>query len=69
MRKCSHNKCKNHKKDVYRWQLTDSRGYSCGIVCKDCEAMQKSKYKPVIFEDPQKYLQEMADCGEDIDNF
>ena len=27
--RCSHNECKNDNKDVSRWELTDSRGYSC----------------------------------------
>jgi len=66
---CSHYECKNKGKNVERWQLTDSRGYSCGTVCNDCIDQQKSKYKPIIFEDPQEYLEEMADCGENIYNF
>ena len=38
---CSHNECKNDNKDVSRWELTDSRGYSCGVVCNDCHDKQK----------------------------
>ena len=66
---CSHFECKNKDKNVDRWQLTDSRGYSCGTVCNDCINRQKSKFKPVIFEDPHKYLEEMNRCGENTDKF
>ena len=41
--RCSHYKCKNINKDVSRWELTDSRGYSCGVVCNDCHDKQKAK--------------------------
>ena len=43
---CSHRDCKNDNKNVSRWELTDSRGYSCGIVCNDCHDKQKAKYRP-----------------------
>ena len=66
---CSHSDCKNKDKDVTRWTLTDSRGYSCGTVCSDCENKQMGKFKPVIFSDPQEYLKEMVDCGENVDGF
>ena len=69
MKICSYSECKNKNKDVNRWTLTDSRGYGCGTVCSDCVDSQRSKFKPVIFEDPQKYLQEMADFGENIDEY
>ena len=66
---CSHRDCKNDNKNVSRWELTDSRGYSCVIVCNDCHQKQKSKYNPIIFQDPHDYLQYMAECGENIDNY
>ena len=66
---CSHSDCKNKDKDVTRWTLTDSRGYGCGTVCSDCENKQMGKFKPVIFSDPQEYLKEMVDCGENVDGF
>ena len=66
---CSHSDCKNNNKDVTRWTLTDSRGYGCGTVCSYCENMQKGKFKPVIFKDPQEYLKEMVECGENVDGF
>ena len=40
--RCSHYKCKNINKDVSRWELTDSRGYYCGVVCNDCNDNQKA---------------------------
>ena len=46
--KCGNTHCKNDNKDVSRWELTDSRGYSCGVVCNDCHDKQKSKYNPII---------------------
>ena len=66
---CSHSDCKNKDKDVTRWTLTDSRGYGCGTVCGYCENMQKCKFKPVIFKDPQEYLKEMVECGENVNDF
>ena len=67
--RCSNSECKNSdNKDVYRWQLTDALGFSCGTVCKGCADKQKAKYKSVIFKDPQAYRQEMAECGENIDD-
>ena len=66
---CSHSDCKNNNKDVTRWTLTDSRGYSYGTDCSYGENMQKGKFKPVIFKDPQEYLKEMVECGENVDGF
>ena len=67
--KCENTHCKNYNKDVSRWELIDSRGYSCGIVCNDCHDKQKAKYNPIIFQDSHDYLQYMADCGENIDGY
>ncbi len=48
--KCENTHCKNDNKDVSRWELIDSRGYSCGVVCNDCHDKQKAKYNPIILE-------------------
>ena len=68
MTNCSNTHCSKDGKDVERWQLTDSLGYPCGLVCTDCHDQQKSKYKSVIFDDPHDYRQHMAECGENIDS-
>jgi hypothetical protein len=67
--RCTNDRCKNHDKKVERWKLIDSRGYPCGTVCNYCHDIQKSMYNPVIFGDSNDYLQEMADCGENIYNY
>ena len=40
-----------------RYELTDAAGNSCGYVCEDCEAAQRAKYKPSIFEPGTRYAQ------------
>ena len=66
--RCKHESCKNDGKDIERWDLTDSMGYPCGTVCKDCVDAQKSTFNPVIFQDSQDYRQYMAECGENLED-
>ncbi len=46
--KCTNSECKNTgRNDVERWELKDYLGYSCGIVCDDCQEEQKVKYESI----------------------
>ena len=34
-----------------RYELIDAAGLFCAFVCEDCEAKEKQKWNPRIFED------------------
>jgi hypothetical protein len=46
-----------------RYELRDAAGISCGLVCDDCEAAKRAKYRPEIFDSGTRY----AATGEEAD--
>ena len=38
-----------------RFELLDAAGIFCGFVCDDCEATQRRKFRPEVFESGTQY--------------
>ena len=46
---------------LIRRDLTDARGIFCAIVCDDCEAKKRARYRPDVFNNGSYWADEPID--------
>jgi len=48
----------SHHREEYTYTIYDARGIPLGIVCHQCEAEVKSKFRPDVLTDPNYWSDE-----------